>query len=63
MKKKEYDLTKEHQLGFYLGWRHLYYTLIEHEEMTAGVITVPKSHLEDTIEFATKMVEKEKQNK
>jgi hypothetical protein len=32
MKKKEYDLTKEHQLGFYLGWRHLYYTLVEELE-------------------------------
>ncbi len=32
IKKKEYELTKEHQMGFYLGWRHLYYTLVEELE-------------------------------
>jgi hypothetical protein len=61
--KKEYEIRKEGHMGFYFGWRCLYYDLIKHDETIRGVITVPKSHLEQSIEFATQMVEKEKQNK
>jgi len=63
MVDKRPDLCWDAQIEELEVIKSIFEWMVQDEEMTEGVITVPKSQLEDAIDFATKMCEQEKQNK
>jgi hypothetical protein len=57
MVDKRPDLCWDAQIEELELIKSIFEYMVDDEEMTAGVITVPKSQLEDAIEFATQMVQ------